>query len=313
MKKITLGDIRSAIFMYLFVVLSISCGNVDNTTPDPSLHSDAGPQKRCDLSRPFSPPTLVSGLNSDSVDWNAQLTADELLVFFSSNRSGSAGFDIYWAKRATREESFGPPVRLTSVDTAADERTPAPTADGLTLYFFRNDDIYVTTRSSRDADFGAASPVSAVNTTNSENDVYVTDNGIYFNRTTPSGYVILRSRRLPSGDLATPEIVAELSSSASPAQTSISVGHPVLSMGERVIFYYSNRSDGGNIGKADIWMSSRISNTGIFENQADISELNSAANDAPNWLSLDGCVLYLESDRSGGIGSSDLYVAERPR
>jgi hypothetical protein len=44
-----------------------------------------------------------------------------------------------------------------------------------------------------------------------------------------------------------------------------------------------------------------------------VTELNSSRLEYPQWLSVDGCRLYLESDRPGGAGDLDVYVASRGR
>jgi hypothetical protein len=61
----------------------------------------------------------------------------------------------------------------------------------------------------------------------------------------------------------------------------------------------------------DIWIARRASVNDPFGAPANVSELNTANNDQPGWLSPDGCRLYLYSDRTGGVGGTDLYIAER--
>jgi hypothetical protein len=41
--------------------------------------------------------------------------------------------------------------------------------------------------------------------------------------------------------------------------------------------------------------------------------VNSPSNEAPSYLSSDGRVLFITSDRPGGYGSGDLYVTTRER
>ena len=41
--------------------------------------------------------------------------------------------------------------------------------------------------------------------------------------------------------------------------------------------------------------------------------VNSAQGDEPGWISADGCRLYLYSNRPGGMGMQDIYVAKRPK
>jgi hypothetical protein len=68
----------------------------------------------------FSTPTLVSGVNIDSVntEGNPVVTPDELTLFFASDRSGGLGsLDIYEATRPTVADGFGAPLALTSLNS----------------------------------------------------------------------------------------------------------------------------------------------------------------------------------------------------
>jgi hypothetical protein len=44
-----------------------------------------------------------------------------------------------------------------------------------------------------------------------------------------------------------------------------------------------------------------------------VPELSSPFSESPSWISPDGCTIYLQSDRPGGLGAQDIYVAVRPR
>jgi len=49
-----------------------------------------------------------------------------------------------------------------------------------------------------------------------------------------------------------------------------------------------------------------------FRNPTPVTELDGDGTvDVPTWLSDDGCVLLLSSDRSGGSGGRDIYLARR--
>ena len=61
-------------------------------------------------------------------------------------------------------------------------------------------------------------------------------------------------------------------------------------------------------GGAASWMARRTSPDGPFVRPRPVTELNSTPGESPNWLSPDGCRIYLTSDRTG---SWQLYVAER--
>jgi WD40-like Beta Propeller Repeat len=86
-------------------------------------------------------------------------------------------------------------------------------------------------------------------------------------------------------------------------------GSPTVSADERVLFLTSNRASG----QEDIFVSTRqrrkdpwgeVVNLGVPIN-------SSGANENGLRLSLDGKTLYFSSNRQGGFGSSDLYVATR--
>ena len=78
----------------------------------------------------------LSELDTVSSDEGASLTADELTVFFCSNRSNGAGkFDIWMSTRATKTGTFSAPVDAPVVNTAADELNVAVSADGRELFF----------------------------------------------------------------------------------------------------------------------------------------------------------------------------------
>jgi hypothetical protein len=92
-------------------------------------------------------------------------------------------------------------------------------------------------------------------------------------------------------------VIAELDSAADE-------GMPTLSSDELVI-YFARR----NPTTYDTFRATRTDAGAMFGSVVAVTELNMAnVDDAPTWLSPDGCRLYLESSRSGNF---DIYVAER--
>jgi len=75
--------------------------------------------------------------NTSYQDWSPNISADGLLLLFTSNRPGGSGGDDTWmTRRATRDDPWGPPVNLGSTVNSADlESDPSLSADGYTLYF----------------------------------------------------------------------------------------------------------------------------------------------------------------------------------
>jgi hypothetical protein len=136
----------------------------------------------------FGEPTLVPGLNSSSADWGPSITADGLELYFSSNRDHGIDMcyhDIWVAKRATANESWGTPINLGApVNTSVPESNPCVSADGLELYFsdmfpdlylhfgceprpggYVGGDLWLSTRETRDDPWGT--PVNLGPTVNS--------------------------------------------------------------------------------------------------------------------------------------------------
>jgi len=119
--------------------------------------------RRHTLSDPWSPAVnLGPPVNSSGHEITATITADGLELFFSRSYGAAEGFDLWSAKRATREEPWGTPVSLgPPVNSSASEATLCISPDGLVLCFsshpngpYRPDgyggtDIWVTKRSTR--------------------------------------------------------------------------------------------------------------------------------------------------------------------
>lgn len=83
----------------------------------------------------FSPPVPVVELNDTSHDRFPCLTPDELAVFFSSDRAGSNGVDLYLAVRDSTTDPFGTPVNVSQINSAQNDYKPYYHAPTEMLYF----------------------------------------------------------------------------------------------------------------------------------------------------------------------------------
>ncbi len=134
-------------------------------------------------------PALVSELSSDSDDQNPSLTTDALTIFFSSDRvsqvpSSAGREDIFTASRPSRFAPFGPVSRVSELSTSQQEGAPAISGDGLTIFFTSNRpggrgrmDIWTANRPSRSAPFGTAVPLVEVNSSEDDDDAYLSSSG----------------------------------------------------------------------------------------------------------------------------------------
>jgi hypothetical protein len=292
-----------------------ACGNVDSGVPDASQAIDApdADTRPCDLAKPFANIHQVAGLVTANDEGNPSFSADELTVYFFSNRQSpnTADFDAYVATRQTRDDAFGIAAPIASINTGADERGGAISSDGLSLFFHSSRvngyDLYVSTRPNTGVAFGAAVNLGAgVNTTDIDEDPFISSDGqtLYFERTPAAGgnTSIFRAAAGPTG-FANTTAVAELNTALA--------ARPVLSADGLTIFFASDRP--GGAGNLDIWVASRQSPTGTFGQITNVAELNAGDFEFPDWLSRDACRIYFTSRRAGGAGGWDIWQATRQR
>ena len=103
-----------------------------------------------------TPTNLGSTVNTGAEEINPEVSADELVLLFSSDRFGGYGqSDLWILTRATTDGEWGAPVNVGSpVNSSHDESGPSISADGLWLYFETDrpgghgnqDDLWVSTR-----------------------------------------------------------------------------------------------------------------------------------------------------------------------
>jgi serine/threonine protein kinase len=93
---------------------------------------------RATTNHPWGEPVnLGSIINSPFADGYPNTSADGLLLFFSSFRTGGSGGDDIWVTtRETKLDEWGPPVNLgPTVNSPYNDGSPCISADGSTLYF----------------------------------------------------------------------------------------------------------------------------------------------------------------------------------
>jgi hypothetical protein len=109
------------------------------------LSSDRGTDRdlyiaeRASPSGMFGTPVLIPELSSPGLDGGPTLSADELELFFTSDRSGGVGLhDVWVARRASRMQPFGPPENVTAVNTTFDDLSHWLSANGRAFYHARD-------------------------------------------------------------------------------------------------------------------------------------------------------------------------------
>jgi Tol biopolymer transport system component len=274
--------------------------------------ADARPA-RCDPDADFGAPEPLVGLNHEDPaveDESPSLTADELWIYFDSNRpGGEGGYDLFFARRESRDEPFSDPQPLADLNSAGPERNPAITGDGLQLYVTTGPntalDLQVATRANDTQPFGPLSRPSELNPEGiNDATAYPMEGAIYFASNRPTagsadqalwraswnGVTFEDFEMVEGEDVASP--VAEI--------------HPVLTPDELTLFYASNR-EGSQV--TDIYVARRASRDVPFEQSERLDVVNGPGIDSPSWVSDDGCVLYLTQEQGG----YEMFFATRGR
>ena len=186
---------------------------------------------------------LLPGPIDASVEGTPRLAADNLTLYFYSERAGGlGGRDIYRAQRATPTANFDSITNLTEINSTALDHLPWVGVNQLSLYFTSdragNLDLYRSVRASITDPWGAPAPVSELNSTVLENGATLTadEREILFVSTRRGGLGdFFRAVRAPGETVfRAPEFLAELSS---PDEDS----DPALSADGTVLYFSSTR------------------------------------------------------------------------
>jgi WD40-like Beta Propeller Repeat len=203
--------------------------------------------------------------------------------------------------------NLGPPL-----NSAAEESAPALSDDQLSLYFNRNpnlpedndEDLYVSRRDTRQAEWGLPVPLTTVNTaTFNERNAALSRDGLllFFSSNRPGGfggldlYVAGRMNRLDDQGWSMP---VNLGSAVNSAGADVGPAYVEDEAGSTVLYFTSNRPAPAGFGAADIYVS-RLAADGSFGPAVLVPELSSPSGDARPAIRADGRELILHSNRPG--------------
>lgn len=305
------GRMGRGVFVYALLV--VGCGpvasdkNLDGPSSIDAPSPDTPPAKRCTPTAPFQPRVPLTSLNTANSDEGGWLSPDELTFYFDSTRSGTlGGYDIFMARRVSKDADFGNVTPVMGVNDAGHQRDPIVTADGLTMFALigtdPNYEVAIATRTSTSSSFGAFTAISEINSTANDTPTSILSDGsvLYFH-SNRSGKVKIYRVTHNGGTWGTPLAVSGVNLNGNDNDA-----EGVISADELTLFFSSDRA--GGVGAYDIWMATRTSTADGFGDPLNVQVLNTVGGDSPQWISADGCVIY----GSGGPGSTyDLFIATR--
>lgn len=311
------GDVRNARrALWTGAVLGAvaGCGRVVNQAGPDAASDAAGDARpaRCNPTAAFGKPAALTSLNTSADDEHADLSADELTIYFSSTRPGGAGgFDLYQATRSSTSEPFGNVMPVQGINTTGDERTPRMSANGLSMYAmiaastFPGLHIALATRPNVTVAFSAMRTVANVNNATNSADPYVlpSGNAMYLASDLAGNPGLYRSVKV-NGAFSTPTLVPGVN-----LDTPAIENNPVVTPDELTLFFGSTRP--GGTGDFDIYEARRAHAADGFGAPIELKGLDTAGGDMPNWISPDGCSLYF-TRQAANVGYQ-LYMASRGR
>jgi len=284
----------------------------------------AAPEAATGFSTFSMPQNMGATINSADNDLLPVPAPNGLSLYFMSNRAGGqGGNDIYVSQRATLSSAWSAPQNLGAVlNTSGDDGVTGFSPDGREMFLQSTrpggqggQDIYLSTRTDPNNDFGWTAPVNLGAVINAAS---FDAGGIYFiDPTTGTGsllfysdrngtplvnFNIYQSTRNADGTFNAPVLVNELNSAAAQIR-------PSISRDGLEIFISTNRRGPANV--FAIHVSTRASTSAPWNPPVYLAGINTAGSTSHPSLSPDGSILYFTSNRTGGFGLEDLYSAVR--
>jgi hypothetical protein len=284
-----------------------------------------------ELGAPALVPELASAARTD----NPTLTGDLLEIYFTTNREGTAGGDVWFAKRASPSQPFGTPAPVTAVNTDAFETSSAISADGLTLWFGSDRDggsgevdIWVSQRDSRNSAWSAPMNLVGLNSTAADIPRPPGQHGLVM----PMASTLVTAANPAVGNYQTywairPSLGAPFAAPVAIPELSFQTRSTVdgFLTDDGLTFFFSSmpasplapdggaavEPDAGGQTTSDLFVTFRRTTDEPFAVVQPLTALNTAYDERDPWLSPDGAILYFTSDRDGVLSIYSVEVKPR--
>jgi len=288
---------------------------------------------------------LGAAVNTTANDQHPTISKDGLTLIFASTRAGGAGeFDLYASQRQSPDDPWGPAAGLSMLNTPFREFAPEFSTDGHWLFFHSNrpggcgdTDIYAAHRQNKRNDLGWDEIDHLGCTLNTP----FQDAGPTVFQDPITGVFTMYINRgfdpnnAEDFDIYVSTCTADISTCNRDQLWGAAVLVPELSYpGRRDTRTAIRRRDGlemilttsrpGGCGGQDLWVSTRATTNDPWYIPVNLDptdpvtghltcRTNSSATDGAMAISWDGTELYFFSNRSGGLGGTDLYRATRTK
>lgn len=283
-------------------------GGADAPSGDADL--DAGdsavPPPDCDLTKPFgAPQALSNAVNTSAYETGGRLSVDELTLYFTRAST------VYKATRGNKTDPFANVTPMADINgTTADGYLTMPASE-VTAFFASNRtgsallDIWSATRSNKTAAFMNIKREAILASAQDDDDPWVRADArmLYFDSKRSGVTDLYRAPIDATGTIGTPSKVLNVTTDSD------SESNPVVTADDLTLYF----AFGATTGSQGIRVSKRASTNVEFSGITSVTELNTSSDDRPTWVSPDGCKILISSERPNGQGSSDLYMAVKPK
>lgn len=204
---------------------------------------------------------------------------------------------------------FGETTPISALNSAEEEDDPSLSSDELTIYFERAGNIWRATRDDSSAPWDPPEPVAELSYEGaSDQDPTLSPDGrtLYLASDRPDSLaqgghdIFVATRLAPSESWGAPVLVPELSSPAEDLPGCLSAD------GLRLYMATDRDSPSPNL-----YLATRSSLTAAWDPPAPLPVVSAFSTDRRPWVNGAETAIYFGSNRSGGVGGSDIWVAVR--
>lgn len=227
---------------------------------------------------------------------------------------------------ALARPSFGPwsaPINVgPPLNTQYNDMYAVLTADGLTVYFTSDrpgglggNDLWVSRRESTDAPWGVPENLAILNSPfdDSLSVLSTSENIMYFQSDRPGGCGagdLWRSQRNPgSGEWAAPVNMGCVVNTA--ATETAPAFYANDDLGVSTIYFGSNRPGSADFDIYQTTTTDEDLESAVWSAGVLVPELSSSGRDTRTFVRRDGREIFITSNRTGGVGGLDIWVATR--
>lgn len=210
--------------------------------------------------------------------------------------------------------AFATPTEITALSSTLFDGKPSLTADRLEVFFksSRPDNatvhLFHASRASINSAWSTPAVISELDSGMYDTSPTISADGLtlwfcsYRTGGPGNGDIYVAKRTSRTSTWGVPHLVTELDT---PEYEDAMIVEP----DELVAYFHSNR---GGSAVDHIYRTSRSSTSAPWSAPVEVPELASTYDDNNPWISPDECTLYFDTDRPGGQGSYDVFIAIRP-